>query len=199
MKLRMVLKLMRPMLQEPSTSSTMSAFAAVLHWVSAERRWRGAVSETPGTPQTPTNECSFSFIWTVWDWVCGKVRKSESKFDIREERELQYITKLTQSQVEDVYTAECFTQHYATQIIHTRNTLCNSCHSGLTALSSLLLFLSLSSSTASRLGFSIQRRIGPVVFSGWHWGCPLQQQDLASLTLWYTRSPVTAHSCSRHL
>lgn len=31
MKLRMVLKLMRPMLQEPSTSSTMSAFAAVLH------------------------------------------------------------------------------------------------------------------------------------------------------------------------
>lgn len=31
MKLRIVLKFIRPMLQEPSSSSTMSAFAVVLH------------------------------------------------------------------------------------------------------------------------------------------------------------------------
>lgn len=48
MKLRMVLKFMRPMLQEPSTSSTMSALAEVLHWASAAARAKETAERPPG-------------------------------------------------------------------------------------------------------------------------------------------------------
>lgn len=56
MKLRMVLKFMRPMLQEPSTSSMMSAFALVLHWASAETlEEQSADARLEEYKQTPDN------------------------------------------------------------------------------------------------------------------------------------------------
>lgn len=54
MKLRMVLKLSRPILQEPSTSSTMSAFAVVLHWASTRRKSRKRVLAATAGRQTTT-------------------------------------------------------------------------------------------------------------------------------------------------
>lgn len=110
MKLRMVLKFMRPMLQEPSTSSTMSAFAAVLHWVSAER-WRGGgrqwvrqLVRQPRVCEAFSDECVRQ---------SGRKKKVRGSF-VGHIRGAGVHHKISQ----DVYTAECFTEHYVTSNSH---------------------------------------------------------------------------------
>lgn len=79
MKLRMVLKLMRPMLQEPSTSSTMSALAEVLHCVSAERRGRRAVRRRVVRLRHPPWWLLERSEWKRWEEALKRKSRSTSQ------------------------------------------------------------------------------------------------------------------------
>lgn len=156
------------------------------------RRRREAMSETPGTPQTPATSVPSDsyklFEVNVREEVWKKVRGNFVGY-IREEKNTSQILTITRC----LY-SRGFTQHYVTQIIHTHNTLCNSCWFWINCSLFWALFLCLFQHSESS-GILHPAADQPVVFSGWHWGWTLQQQS-ASLTLWYMRPHVPNSYCT---
>lgn len=139
------------------------------------------MSDTPGTPQTLTTTSVRSVLYEAFEMnVCVKKCKR-----VRNELEEEGVHH-RKSHNHKMFTQ----QNVLQQIIHIGDTLCNSCRFWINcSLLLLLLFFSLS---PSRLGFYIQRRVGPVVV---FWLKLLLSPPAAALSLSHT--VIYEASCSK--